>query len=69
MAIDRAAINELKTAIQGTTAKGAGRTARQAIASAQKNLAASVKDKFGAARAAVERRNDAYDLATHHGLN
>lgn len=69
VAIDRAGAKEIKSAIQGTTATGSGKSPRQAVTRAQANLQARVKSKFDAAVAAIGGRNHAYDVATNNGLN
>jgi len=69
VAINRAGAKEIKSAIQGTTATGSGKSPRQAVTRARANLQAGVRGKFDAALAAINRRNNAYDVSTNNGLN
>lgn len=56
VAIARAGVTTIKSAIQGTTAKGSGETPRQALTRAKANLKASVKSRFKAAVNTVHER-------------
>jgi len=64
---DKAGAREMKDAIKGTKATGTGESPGQALAKAQKNLKVRVDGKADAVKDAVDKRNDAYDLATRHG--
>ena len=62
VAIFRAGVGEIRDAIQGTSAKGNGQSQGQATANALANLRSSVKDRFDAALATVQKRSNDYDL-------
>lgn len=62
-AIDRASVQTIKSAIQGTTASASGNSLQQTQSRMLAKLGALVQTRFKAAVAANQRRNDDYDLA------
>lgn len=62
VAIFHAGVGGIRNAIQGTSGKGSGQSQRLAVTRAGANLRSSVQGRFDAARAAVQKRSDDYDL-------
>jgi hypothetical protein len=67
VAIDRAAAQEMKSAIQGTRATGSGKSSQEAVSSAKANLATQIKSKAQGVIGEMNGRNHAYDLGTCRG--
>jgi len=69
VAIDRAGAQEMKKAIQGTTAGGRGSSDQQATSRASTNLKASESRKVAAVLLGMELKNNQLDIWSDHGRN